>query len=162
MSDSANAARRRTKFLCVVDDTQECRVAVRYAAMRARNVGGSVSLLRVIALPDAQVWSSVREMMAQEAREEAEKLMTALAQQVSSDSGVRPELIVRQGAVREELLKLIAEDPAIRILVLAAAPGAGGPGPLVSALAGQLSGNLAVPVMVVPGSLTDAQIDEMT
>jgi nucleotide-binding universal stress UspA family protein len=162
MSDAAPAARRRSKFLCVVDDTPESRVAVRFASRRARNVGGSVSLLRVIALPDAQAWSSIREMMAQEAREEAEKLMTTLAQQVFSDSGVRPELIVRQGAVRDELLRLIAEDPGIRILVLAAAPGAGGPGPLVTALAGQLSGTLTIPVMVVPGSLTDEEIDEVT
>ncbi len=162
MTDPNQAMRRRRKFLCVVDDTSECRVAVRFASRRARNVGGGVALLRVTALPDAQVWSSVREAMAQEARDEAERLMTDLAQQVHVDSGIKPELLIREGAVTDELLKLIGEDADIRILVLAAAPGSGGPGPLVSALAGQMSGNLSVPVMVVPGSLTDAQIDEVT
>ena len=42
-----NALHRRTKFLAVVDDTPECRVAVKFASRRARNVsGGVVRLLR--------------------------------------------------------------------------------------------------------------------
>lgn len=60
------------------------------------------------------------------------------------------------------MLKLIESDPAIRILVLAAAPGPAGPGPLVTALAGQMAGNMRVPVTVVPGSLTSEEIDELT
>jgi nucleotide-binding universal stress UspA family protein len=162
MSDAKTAANRRTRFLCVVDDTPECRVAVRYASQRAKNVGGGLSLLRVLAPPDAQAWSSVREMMVQEARDEAEKLMTAMAQRVFADSGIRPELIIRDGAPRDALLKLLGEDPSIRVLVLGGAPGSGGPGPLVSTLAGQMSGNLPVPVMVVPGNLTDEQVDAVT
>lgn len=161
MPDTAAAARRRSKFLAVVDDTPECRVAVRYATRRARNVGGSVSLLRVTPPPDAQAWASIREMMSQEAREAAEQLMAELAQSVQADAGVRPEFVIREGVVRDEILKLIGEDPDIRILVLAAAPGSGGPGPLVTALAGQMSGNLQIPVMVVPGSLTDQQLEEL-
>ena len=152
---------RRTKFLAVVDDTPECRVAVKFASRRARNVSGGVVLLRVTELPDAQAWSSVREMMSQEAREEAERLLSEIAATVQTDCGLLPKIVIREGVVREEVLKLIGEDPDIRILVLAAAPGAGGPGPLVAALAGQMSGNLQVPVMVVPGGLTDDQVDAL-
>jgi nucleotide-binding universal stress UspA family protein len=155
------APRRRHKFLAIVDDTPECRIAVRFATRRARNVGGGVALLRVTPPPDAQAWATVRDMMSQEAREQAEDLMTELAQSVQADSGIRPEFIIREGIVRDEIMKLIGEDPDIRILVLAAAAGAGGPGPLVTALAGQLSGNMPIPVMVVPGSLTDDQIEEV-
>ena len=100
-------------------------------------------------------------MMSQEARDLAEQLMAELAQSVQADAGVRPEFVIREGVVRDEILKLIGEDPDIRILVLAAAPGSGGPGPLVTALAGQMSGNLQIPVMVVPGSLTDQQLEEL-
>lgn len=156
-----NALHRRTKFLAVVDDTPECRVAVKFASRRARNVSGGVVLLRVTELPDAQAWSSVREMMSQEAREDAERLMSEIATAIQGDCGLLPKIVIREGEVREEVLKLIGEDPDIRILVLAAAPGAGGPGPLVAALAGQMSGNLQVPVMVVPGGLTDDQVDAL-
>ena len=102
MPDTAAAARRRSKFLAVVDDTPECRVAVRYATCRARNVGGSVSLLRVTPPPDAQAWASIREMMSQEAREAAEQLMAELAQSVQADAGVRPEFVIREGVVRTD------------------------------------------------------------
>ncbi len=156
--------KRRHKWLVVVDDTTEVRLALRFAARRARNVGGRVTLLRVIQ-PNEEVqehWLSVAEQLREEAREAAEHLLSDIAQQVQQETGLVPELIIREGNSKEELLKLIEADPAIRILVLAAAPGPSGPGPLVTALAGQMAGNMRVPVTVVPGSLTNEEIDELT
>ncbi len=156
--------KRRHKWLVVVDDTTEVRLALRFAARRARNVGGRVTLLRVIQ-PNEEVqehWLSVAEQLREEAREAAEHLLSDIAQQVQQETGLVPELIIREGNSKEELLKLIDSDPAIRILVLAAAPGPSGPGPLVTALAGQMAGNMRVPVTVVPGSLTNEEIDELT
>jgi len=51
--------------------------------------------------------------------------------------------------------------------VLAAAPSTGamggpGPGPLVTALAGQMAGDLSFPITVISGNLTDEQIDRLT
>ncbi len=156
--------KRRHKWLVVVDDTTEVRLALRFAARRARNVGGRVTLLRVIQ-PNEEVqehWLSVAEQLREEAREAAEHLLSDIAQQVQQETGLVPELIIREGNSKDELLKLIDSDPAIRILVLAAAPGPSGPGPLVTALAGQMAGNMRVPVTVVPGSLTNEEIDELT
>lgn len=156
--------KRRHKWLVVVDDTTEVRLALRFAARRARNVGGRVTLLRVIQ-PSEEVqehWLSVAEQLREEAREAAEHLLSDIAQQVQHETGLVPELIIREGNSKDELLKLIESDPAIRILVLAAAPGPSGPGPLVTALAGQMAGNMRVPITVVPGSLTNEEIDELT
>ena len=162
MSTGGGAKRRRNKFLCVVDDTPEVRAALRFATRRARNVGGGVTLLRVIPHVQDQHWAGVGELMRAEAREAAENLLHSLAEQVQKDSGIMPELVIREGDTKTELLALMGEDPSIRILVLAAAPGKQGPGPLVSALAGQMSGNLAMPITIVPGSLSDEQIDDLT
>ncbi len=162
MTDAPDAGRRRSKFLVVVDDTPEVKVALRYAVHRARNVNGGVILLRVVTSAGFQQWMAVAELMREEAREAAEKLLQDLATQVQQESGIVPELILREGETRDELLKLIDDDAHIRMLVLAAAPGSGGPGPLVTELAGQKSGNLSVPITVVPGALSDAQIDELT
>ncbi len=160
--NDAKPARRRHKFLVVVDDTPEVRAALRFATRRARNVGGGVTLLRVIVPGDSQLWAGVGEIMREEAREEAEKLLQTMADHVQTDSGIMPELVIREGRTKDELLALIAEDPSIRILVLAAAPGKDGPGPLVTALAGQMSGELQIPITVVPGTLSDEQIDDLT
>jgi nucleotide-binding universal stress UspA family protein len=158
--ESAPAARR--KFLVVVDDTPECKVALRFAARRAQATGGGVTLLYVMEPAEFQHWMFVGDLMEQESREEAERLLQGLAAEVNDLTSIVPELLVREGRRRDELLALIEEDPEVRVLVLGAAPGPEGPGPLVSALAGELSGSFSIPITVVPGTLTDAQVDELT
>jgi nucleotide-binding universal stress UspA family protein len=153
---------RRNKFLVVVDDTPECRIALRFAARRAQKTGGGLALLQVLEPPDFQHWLAVADQMREEAREEAELNLQSLAAQAQQETGITPELIIREGNTREELLALIDDDPAIRILVLAASPGKEGPGPLVTELAGQRSGTMAIPVTVVPGGLTDDLLDALT
>jgi nucleotide-binding universal stress UspA family protein len=166
MSDSktpsAAELRRRSKFLVVVDDTPEVRVAVRYATRRARNVRCGVVMLRMVAPVDFQQWAGVAEIMRSEAHDAAQALLQKLAEQVNQDSGLLPELVIREGVAKDEILKLVDEDPDIRMLVLAAAPGGEGPGPLVSELAGQKAGQLSFLLTVIPGSLSDEQIDRLT
>ncbi|MCG8693770.1 MAG: universal stress protein [Minwuiales bacterium] len=163
MSESGPVAPDRSnKFLVVVDDTPESKVALRFASRRASRVGGGVALLHVVEPPDFQHWMGVGEMMREEAREEAERLLQGLAGQAYEDTEIRPELIIREGQKDEELLKLIEEDPGIRILVLGASPDKGGPGPLVTSLAGEMSGSFRIPITVVPGTLTDEQIEQLT
>lgn len=160
---NVRADRRRTKFLTVVDDTPEARVALHFAARRAARVGGGVAVLRVIeAGDDNQQWLAVAEAMREEAREEAERQLRDLAAQVKERTGLVPEVIIREGSLRTELLRLIAEDPDVRILVLGASAGPEGPGPLVSALAGQMPADFRIPVTVVPGKLSDQEIEELT
>jgi len=150
------------KFLVCVDDTAECRVALRFACRRANKTGGGVTLLRVIEPADFQHWVAVEDLMREEARDAAEALLQELAAGVNEWADLMPELVVREGPKRDALLTLIEEDPAIRILVLGAASGPEGPGPLVNALASQMAGTMRVPVTIVPGTLSNAQIDELT
>ena len=51
-------------------------------------------------------------------------------------SGDVPVLYVREGDPADELLRLLAEEPTISVLVLGADPGPKGPGPLIAALSG--------------------------
>jgi hypothetical protein len=73
-----------------------------------------------------------------------------------------PVLYVREGRRRDELLALIKEEPTISLLVLGTATGREGPGPLVTYLVSQLGGQFEVPVTLVPGLLTEEQIDAVT
>jgi nucleotide-binding universal stress UspA family protein len=157
-----SAADSVRKFLVVVDDTPECRLALRYAARRALKTKGMVALLFVIEPPsDIPQWLGVAQIMRDEARDEAEAVLHDLAEDVQRVAGMIPELIIREGIRREQLLKLIEEDPTIRILVLGAGTGSEGPGPLVSALAGQMSGTFRVPITIVPGKLSPAEVDDL-
>jgi nucleotide-binding universal stress UspA family protein len=146
-------------FLVVVDETEEMKVALRFACLRARRTGGRVALLYVIEPAEFQHWMAVEDLMREEARSEGEQLLQRLAAQVNELVGSIPILYVREGKVRDELFNLLEEEPRISILVLGANTGSRGPGPLVSALTGKMIGKLRVPVTVVPGNMGDEEID---
>lgn len=150
------------KFLVVADDTPEFAAALSYASRRARATGGRVALLRVIAPAAYQHWSGVREEIEREQRAEAEALLTRHAAIAHERSGQIPVLLIEQGDPEAAIRKAVAEDPEIKILVLAASAGGRGPGPLVSAmLKGGLSTGRPLPVTVVPGDLSDQAIEDL-
>lgn len=155
------ATSHRRKFLVVVDRTPEHRVALRFAARRAQHTNGIVSLLTVISPPDKQQWSSVQALMLDEAYEEAESILHDAASELQGICGALPELVIREGKKRDALLDLIKQDRDISILVLASGTAREGPGPLVAAVAGDPKFAYPIPVTIVPGGLTDAEIDAL-
>ncbi len=150
---------RSRKFLVIADNSPECRVALRFAARRASHTGGHVTILRVIVPGDFQHWMAVEARMREEAFEEAENLVHELAGEVNAATGCIPEVIIREGKTREEIVKLIDDDRDIAVLVLGSATNKEGPGPLVSLLAKDATGAFPIPVTIVPGTLTDEAID---
>ena len=147
------------KFLVVVDTTPESKVAIRFAARRAEHTGGTVTLVTVIPPADFQQWAGVERVMREEALEAARQLLDGAAKVVSDIAGLQPELVVREGRTAEQVQAMIKEDKAISLLVLGAGTSKEGPGPLVSAIARPGAGAYPIPVTVVPGSLTDQEVD---
>lgn len=152
------------KFLVVADDTAEFDTALRFACRRARSTGGHVALLRMIEPAVFEHWSGVREEIARQQRQDAEAALQASADFVLAETGFPPEFLIQEGeSIRGVLRQVLSDDPDIKILVLAAAVGGRGPGPLVAALAkdGVKWGARKVPVTIVPGDLTDAEIADL-
>lgn len=147
---------RRFKYLVVADDSAEFPVALAYAAQRVRVIGAALTILRIVdTIVDQAHWVSVGEEMRAEALEAAEAMAERLAAETWAETGVQPEIVIREGERKAELRRIIDEDQEIRIVVLAAGVGREGPGPLVSSVAkGQGLGGRAVPVLIVPGSLS--------
>ncbi len=151
----------RPKFMVVVDDTPECARAVRFAARRASRTGASMVMLAVVDPPDNFEWIGVGEAMIAEAQEEAEKLLEAAAREARTAAGLEPEQVIRVGEKAAAITKLIEEDEDISFLVLAAGTGKEGPGPLVTTIAGKAASTFPVPIVIVPGSLSDDEIDAL-
>jgi nucleotide-binding universal stress UspA family protein len=161
-AEQAATAKRDRVFLVVVDDSAEREVALKYACLRARNGGGRLALLRVLEPVGMIEWAGVGVLMAEERREEAEKLLSGLGAQVQEITGGLPILLIREGEPRDELLALLEEDPRISILVLASAATGSGPGPLITALTGRYAARVRVPMTIVPGGLDDKELDRVT
>jgi len=146
------------KFLVVIDRTAECNVAVRFAARRAQHTGGRVSLLCVAPPVDFQQWGGVEEIMTDEAHEDAEARIYEAAKAINALTGLIPELLIEHGEETEVLLELIRRDRDISILVIASSNAKEGPGPLVKLFATKVQ---AIPVTIVPGNLSDQDVDEL-
>lgn len=149
----------RRKFLVVVDDTPECDRAVVYAARRAARTQGGLVLLAVLELAEASAqWLGVANLMRAEETDKAQTRLAHFSARAHSVSGIEPETLVREGTLAEAVHALVEADEDIAILALAA--GTEGPGPLVSALvAGHWA--LPIPITIVPGGLSDADIEAL-
>tara|TARA_Y100000996_G_C22466993_1_gene620511 strand:- start:79 stop:555 length:477 start_codon:yes stop_codon:yes gene_type:complete len=152
--------KHRSKFLVIVDESKELNVAVRFAAKRAQSTKGGVILLNVIEQFDPQQWQSIEDIILQEARDKAQEKLQKWSKVINDLTSVVPELMVKEGVTSEKIIETLEEDDAIRFLVLAAAE-ADQPGPLVSLLAGQKSGKLPVPVVIIPQGLSEDVIDDL-
>ncbi len=152
--------KHRSKFLVIVDGTDELTTAIRFAAKRALSTKGGVVLLNIIEHSDPQQWQSVEDIIIQEARAEAEEKLKKWSNIINDISGIVPEIVIKEGITSEEIINYLQDDENIRFLVLAAAGGEE-PGPLVSLLAGKKSGVLPIPVVVIPAGITNDSIDDL-
>ncbi len=151
----------QVKFLVCVDASPPSKVAVHYACRRAKNTNGRVALLHVVQPVDFRQWSGVEEMMREEQREGAEVLLNELALDVNAWAGLMPELMVREGRIGDEILGAVDDDPSIDLLCVGSNPEEG-KGKLVSWLAGHLAGRLTIPLVIIPGTLSDEKIINIT
>ncbi len=150
----------KRKFLAVIDATPECERAAAYAARRAKASGGGAVLLYVVEAEDFSHWLGVEDIMRAEAASEANTRLSRVAESLRETVGIEPELVTREGLAVEAILAAIEADREIAILVLASGLSTEGPGPLVAAVAGKPSA-FPIPVTIVPGSLTDEEIEAL-
>ena len=151
----------KRKYLVIIDDTEECDRAVFWAAKRAGRTKSQIVMLRVIETAERnQQWLGVADIMKVEAMEAANAVLDKFAAQVKKIAHTMPDRVNREGNTSEEIVKLIDEDADIGILVLAAGTGKEGPGPLITSLA-KTVGTFPIPVAIVPGHLSDEDLEAM-
>lgn len=155
------AQKRYRKFCVVVDGSADSRAAIRFAAGRAAHtIGGRVTLFHVIAPQTDTHWVAVKEKMEEEARDAAEELISYTADRIFDYVGLRSEIVVEHGDLRETLLKFLTDDDSIFALILGASPG-DAPGSLVEYFSGTICGDLPCPLVIVPGGLDRDRIDSI-
>ena len=152
----------KSKCLVIVDDTAEWDRAVYYASRWSIRVGGGVVMLRVIETEDRnQQWLGVADIMREEAEEIANAALDRASGRANGIAAITPERVIREGNPGEQILDVIDKDVDIAMLVLAASAGAEGPGPIITMLA-KSAGTFPIPITVVPGNLSDVDLDALS
>tara|TARA_B110000971_G_C19863052_1_gene432537 strand:+ start:267 stop:728 length:462 start_codon:yes stop_codon:yes gene_type:complete len=149
----------KKKFLVIVDETKELEKAVYFAAKRAIATEGELLLLYIVDPAINAQWARIENLIEQEATSEAKKLCRMWSQKIKSQFNIESEMIIKIGDRADELLKLVEEDQSIRFLVLASSENNEDPGPLIKVLTGKKIKNLNIPLVLIPGSLSEKDID---
>ncbi|RIV91920.1 universal stress protein [Aurantiacibacter xanthus] len=146
-------------YLAIVDETEESRVSLRFAARRAAKTGGLVQILALVPKQGFNAFGGVQATIEEEARDRAEVLASSAAGELFDEMGKMPQIAVRtneEGAISDYL----AEHPEIAALVLGAAA-EGAPGPLVSHFTAR-SGSLPCPLFIVPGGMSPEDLERLS
>ncbi|MBM0168711.1 universal stress protein [Altererythrobacter sp. C41] len=147
-------------YLVIMDETEEARKALRFAARRAAATDGAVHILALVQPQSFNAFGGVQATIEQEARDRAEVMATSAAGNLYSESGKMPTIAVRVGEGQAVIKEYLAEHPEVAALVLGSAP-EGGPGPLVTHFSAH-AGSLPCPLFVIPGSLSSEDIDQLS
>jgi nucleotide-binding universal stress UspA family protein len=148
-------------YLVVIDDSPEARVALRFAARRAAKTNGRVEVLAVVEPQDFLQWGGVEKAFEEEQRLRIEGIVSSSVGEILDESGVEASVVVRQGETVKTVREHIGEREEVAALVLGAAP-SGSPGPLVANFTGTDAGKLPCPVMLIPGSLSDERLEQLS
>ena len=148
-------------FLVVVDETEELHQALHFACARAKSIDANIALVYVITPNDFGHWASLDALIREEASEQAEEIIKTQSDYANSFTGKTPLVYIREGETTDQILQLIEEEEQICQLVLGANTKSDSAGPIVNYITGKGAARCKIPVVIVPGNLTDAQIEAL-
>jgi nucleotide-binding universal stress UspA family protein len=157
----AGGNRHVRTYLVVIDDSPEARIALRFAARRASKTKGNVEVLAVVSPQDFVQWGGVQAAIEEEQRLRIEGVVSAAVGEIFDEAGMKPAIVLRQGEPVKTVREYLTDRDDIAALVLGAAP-SGDPGPLVAHFTGKDSGKLPCPVMIIPGSISEERLEQLS
>ena len=109
---------RLRTYLVVIDDSDEARVALRFAARRAAKTKGSVEVLAVVAPQDFVQWGGVQAAFEQEQKLRIEGIVSGAVGEIFDEAGIKPAIVLRQGEPVKTVREYLTDRDDIAALVL--------------------------------------------
>ncbi len=142
-------------FLVVMDESEEARAALRYAARRAVAVQGAVHILALVPQQNVSAFGAVQATIEQEARDRAEMLAHGIGGNLLAESGIMPTISVKVGKSQKIVSEFLDNHKEVAALILGAATG-GTPGPLVTHFSAY-AGALPCPLYIIPNDYDETK-----
>ena len=149
-------------YLVVVDDSAEARVALRFAARRAGKTDGRIEVLGIVEPQDFVQFGGVQAAMEEEQRLRIEGVVSSAIGEILDESGIEAENHHSPGRGGAERCATMSRAATKSRHWCSARRQAGSPGPLVVNFTGADAGLLPCPVMIIPGSMDDERLEQLS
>lgn len=147
--------------MVLVDSRPSSRAAVLWAAEWSRKTGHDVELLHVIEPEQMIGFGLMHDATQAEQIADATVLLDDLSAIVERIAGKVPTRLIRQGTLKEAARDCLQSETNLSLVVMAASHREAGPAPFIGYLASRMGSRVAVPLVLVPGTLDEASIHSL-
>lgn len=162
MQNNIEVKEKILNYLVCVNSEEYSEAALQFACRLAKQNNGKIIILHVIEPVDYQSIGSIAEKMRREKIDEAEKLLIKLADKTATWFDRRPALLVKEGLIEEQIISLVEKDLSINMLIVGTAQETNIKSKILPPLVTNLGNKLQIPMLIVPGGLTEYQIKLLT
>jgi len=149
----------RKNYLVIIDETDELKNAIYFAAKRSVANNANLIMLYVVRPAVNAEWASVGNLIEQEETSEGKKISRLWSAVVEEKFKIKPQIIIKMGDKVDEIIKFLKEDKSIRFLILASSIDSD-PGPIIKSLSKKMN-DLPVPLVIIPGLISEKELDNL-
>ncbi len=153
---------KKVNYLVCVNNEKYSELALHFACNLAVKNNGSIIIMHVIEPADYQTIGAIADKMREEKFSEAEDLLKKLAKKVHDWSGITPVFLVKEGLIENEIISLVERDTSINMLVVGVSPKASMKSKVIPPIVAALGNKLHIPMLIVPGNMTNRKMEEVT
>ena len=162
MTDQTASVSQNATILVCISDNDHSRIAVKFAASKAKRTGCKLCILHVVNASDYQSALAVADVMRQELIDASRVLLERFAEEAKEWADLTPCVLTREGRISDEIVNAVEDDNSINMLILGTSLKSPGREDLLPLLVSQLGNRLLIPMTIVPGNLTEQQIKALT
>lgn len=149
------------RVLVLVDARPDSRAAVIWASHWCKRMGDDMELLHVIE-PDQLIgFGLVHDAVQAERIAEATLLLDDLSALAERLCNKVPTRLIRQGTLKNAARDCLQSEVNLSLVVMAASHREAGPAPFIGYLASRMGSRVAVPLVLVPGTMGEEEIDDI-
>lgn len=152
---------KKVTYLVCVNDDHYSEVALHFTCNLAKKNNGSIILLHVIEPSDFQSLGAIADKMRQEKYADSQKLLNELAGKANKWSGIIPMVEVREGLIEDEIIATVEKDPSIKMLITGTSQEGSKKSKIIPVLVSAIGSKLPIPMLIVPGNITNEQMEEV-
>ncbi len=146
---------KKATYLVCVSDTDYSKIALDFANKLAGRKNGKIIALHITEPVNYQSFGAIANKMQEEQTKEAEKLLEELTKEID----VEFICMHKEGFIGEEIIKIVEEHHDIDMLILGSAAESSARSKTLQPIVAQLGVKIMVPVLIIPGNLTQQQMD---